>query len=348
MKHSIKREQSHARMSFVECENQRSLAEGESNVRATLKHMKLSFHLILTLAAILSMAQTAWAADETKTFENATIQKGNTGQLTYNGEILFSAVGNETVKKSTSSGQVTLLPPINDAGEVEEGTVRFYPRISGKVKSIVFSSAYTTTAGGYVKFGKGSTWTNPVSETMTGNNAWTSISFTNSDGIQLDNEGDYLEIKLFGTANDGGGIISNGSITVTYEPTSSVQTHTHNFSYSQNGSTLTATCAHNDGMDCSLASDNWQISTTLTPPTNATYALNVSHPATLSNIAGFTTETGATVGDITYVNNTTNQNLGTSSPHDVGAYTASVTITAGGTDYTLTTSYRVGTFSGIN
>ena len=348
MKHSIKREQSHARMSFAECENQRSLAEGESNVRATLKHMKLSFHLILTLAAILSMAQTAWAADETKTFENATIQKGNTGQLTYNGEILFSAVGNETVKKSTSSGQVTLLPPINDAGEVEEGTVRFYPRISGKVKSIVFSSAYTTTAGGYVKFGKGSTWTNSVSETMTGSNPWTSISFTNSDGIQLDNEDDYLEIKLFGTANDGGGIISNGSITVTYEPTSSVQTHTHNFSYSQNGSTLTATCAHNDGMDCSLASDNWQISTTLTPPTNATYALNVSHPATLSNIAGFTTETGATVGDITYVNNTTNQNLGTSSPHDVGAYTASVTITAGGTDYTLTTSYRVGTFSGIN
>ncbi len=348
MKHSIKREQSHARMSFAECENQRSLAEGESNVRATLKHMKLSFNLILTLVAMLMMAQTAWAADETKTFENATIQKGNTGQLTYNGEILFSAVGNETVKKSTSSGQVRLLPPINDAGEVEEGTVRFYPRISGKVKSIVFSSAYTTTAGGYVKIGKGSTWTNSVSETMTGNNPWTSISFTNSDGIQLDNEGDYLEIKLFGTANDGGGIISKGSIIVTYEPTASTLTHIHNFSYSQNGSTLTATCAHDDGMDCSLASDNWQVSTTLTPPTNATYEQYRSHPATLSNIALFTTETGATVGDITYVNNTTNQNLGTSSPHDVGAYTASVTITAGGTDYTLTTSYRVGTFSGIN
>ena len=310
--------------------------------------MKQKFNLILTLVAMLAIAQTAWATDETKTFVNSTIQNGNTGQLTYNAEVLFSAVGNETVKKTNSSGQVKLLPPINNEGKVEEGTVRFYPRISGKVKSIVFSSAYTTTAGGYVKFGKGSTWTNSVSETMTGSNPWTSISFTNSDGIQLDNEDDYLEIKLFGTANDGGGIISNGSITVTYEPTSSVQTHTHNFSYSQNGSTLTATCAHNDGMDCSLASDNWQISTTLTPPTNATYALNVSHPATLSNIAGFTTETGATVGDITYVNNTTNQNLGTSSPHDVGAYTASVTITAGGTDYTLTTSYRVGTFSGIN
>gem|GEM_PF-1290388 len=63
MKHSIKREQSHARMSFAEYENQRSLAEGESNVRATLKHMKLSFHLILTLAVMLTMAQTAWAQE---------------------------------------------------------------------------------------------------------------------------------------------------------------------------------------------------------------------------------------------------------------------------------------------
>jgi len=53
MKHSIKREQSHARMSFAECEN----------VRATLKHMKLSFHLILTLTAMLTMAQTAWAQE---------------------------------------------------------------------------------------------------------------------------------------------------------------------------------------------------------------------------------------------------------------------------------------------
>jgi len=31
MKHSIKREQSHARMSFAECENQRSLAHKVSD-----------------------------------------------------------------------------------------------------------------------------------------------------------------------------------------------------------------------------------------------------------------------------------------------------------------------------
>jgi len=63
MKHSIKREQSHARMGFAEFENQRSLAEGESNVRATLKHMKLSFHLILTLVVMLMMTQMATAQE---------------------------------------------------------------------------------------------------------------------------------------------------------------------------------------------------------------------------------------------------------------------------------------------
>ena len=277
-----------------------------------------------------------------KSFTNSNIQNGNTGQLTYNGELLFSAEGNETVRKD-GDGIVNFIPQFIN----KEGTVRFYPHISGKVKSIVFSSAYTGTANGYMKIGKDGTWTNSVSETMTGNNPWRSISFTNGD-IQLDNEGDYLEIKLF--CPNGGGFFSKGSITITYEPTEATETHRHNFTFSKNaeGNTLTATCANDDGMKCGLASSNYQISTTLTPPTNATYAPNVSHPVTLSNISGFTTETGATVGDITYMNNTTSANLGTSSPHDVGAYTASVTINADNYPYTLTTSFRVGTFSGIN
>ena len=305
--------------------------------------MKRTFNLILTLALWLVAAQTAWATDETKTFTHSNITAGSTNQLNYEGNLFISATGDATASKANYNPyQITLRAPYQQVG-----TLRLYPRISGKVKSIVFSSAYTGTGNGYMKIGKGTTWTNSVSEDMTGINPWTSISFTNSDGIQLENESDYLEIKIYDSQSNGS-FFSKGSITITYEPTASTLTHTHNFSYSKNGSTLTATCAHNDGKDCSLASDNWQISTTLTPPTHATYAQYVYHPATLSNIAGFTTETGATAGNITYVNNTTSESLGTSSPHDVGAYTASVTITAGGTDYTLTTSYRVGTFSGIN
>ena len=74
MKHSIKREQSHARMIFAECEN----------VRATLKNMKQTFNLILILAVMLTMAQTAWAAnEETVTW---TMDGGKSGQTTLSGD----------------------------------------------------------------------------------------------------------------------------------------------------------------------------------------------------------------------------------------------------------------------
>lgn len=279
-----------------------------------------------------------------KSFTHSNIEAGSTNQLNYDGNRFISATGDATAfKTSYPPYQITLRAPYN-----QEGTLRLYPRISGKVKSIVFSSAYTSTGNGYMKIGKGTTWTNSVSEDMTGSNPWRSISFTNGD-IQLDNEDDYLEIKIYDSQSNGS-FFSKGSITITYEPTEATETHRHNFTFSKNaeGNTLTATCANNDGKKCELASSNYQITTTLTPPTFPAYGQYVYHPATLSNISGFTVETGATPGDITYVNNTTGASLGTSMPHDVGAYTASVTINADNYPYTLTTSYNVGTFCGIN
>lgn len=313
-----------------------------------MRKIKQSFNFILALVVMLTMAQMAWAAEETKVFSNSNITAGSTkNQLTYNGyngdSFIVNVTDGGTVSKANYNPySLTLRAPYQ-----QEGTIRLYPRISGKVKSIVFSNACMFTEDGYMKIGKGNTWTNSFSENDEGNNPWKSFEFTNADGIQLDNESDYLEIKLY-HATKNGSFFSKGSITITYEPTTSTLTHTHNFSFSQNGSTLIATCVHDDGMDCDLASYDWQISTTLTPPTHATYAQYSYHPATLSNFSGFTNETGATAGNITYVNNTTSQNYGTSMPHEVGNYTASVTITAGGANYTLTTSYSVGTFCGIN
>ena len=233
----------------------------------------------------------------------------------------------------------------------DEGIVRLYPRISGNVKSISFSSAkvdYSSTvgAGSYLKIGMGNVWSNSYSETMS---SYTTMFFSSENGMQLANEDDYLEIRMKNTnTTRQASFFIQGTLTITYEPTASTLTHTHNFSYSKDGSTLTATCAHNDGKECSLASSNWQISTTLTPPTHATYGQYVYHSATLSDFSLFSAETGATAGDITYVNNTTSESLGTSSPHDIGAYTASVTINADNYPYTLTASFNVGTFCGIN
>ena len=341
MKHSIKREQSHARMSFVECENQRSLAEGESNVRATLKHMKLSFNLILTLALWLVAAQTAWATDETKTF---TISSASgSGTITYGGNDFLVPVANMMTMES-SGGSITMRT--NTGGN--EGTVKLYPRISGKVKSLTFSSArvmFTELVGTehYVKIGKGDIWTNSYTEDMSMSTASTmTFTFTNDDGLQLANEDDYLEIKMRNSETTRrASFLISGTLTITYEPTASTLTHTHNFSYNVAGNTLTATCANDDGKECDLASSSYQISTSLMAPTFLIFTDGWNYPASMSGFENFRAETGATIGSITYIKTDTNDDYGTSEPNATGTYTASVTITAGGTGYTLQTSYRV-------
>ena len=114
-----------------------------------------------------------------------------------------------------------------------------------------------------MKIGKGGTWTNSVSETMTGSNPC-DLSHSPTDDIQLNNEDDYLEIKMRNTESAGNASFHKATLTITYEPTEATETHRHNFTFSKNaeGNTLTATCAHDDGKDCELASSNYQ----LTPP----------------------------------------------------------------------------------
>ncbi|MBQ3805200.1 MAG: hypothetical protein II844_05270, partial [Prevotella sp.] len=60
--------------------------------------VKLSFHLILTLAVMLTMAQTAWAADETETFTVSSVT-GSGNPLSYDGKTFISATGNESIQK---------------------------------------------------------------------------------------------------------------------------------------------------------------------------------------------------------------------------------------------------------
>ena len=281
------------------------------------------------------------------TIANASNQGSGVTTILYDeNEFLVPMSGMQTNNKDGSG--LTLRSSVG-----KEGIVRLYPRISGNVKSVLFSRAkvdYSSTVGegSYLKIGKNGAWTNSYSETMS---SYTSMLFSSENGMQLANEDDYLEIRMKNTnTTRQASFFIQGTLTITYEPTEATETHRHNFTFSKNaeGNTLTATCANDDGKDCELASSNYQITTTLTPPTHATYAQGVYHPATLSNIASFSNATKAKAGDITYVNNTTGASLGTSMPHDVGAYTASVTINADNYPYTLTTSYRVGTFSGIN
>jgi len=302
--------------------------------------IKRTFNLILTLAAMLMMAQTAWATDETKTF-TISIASGS-GTITYEGNDFLVPVANMMTMES-SGGSITMRT--NTGGK--EGTVKLCPRISGKVKSLTFSSArvmFTELAGNehYVKIGKGDIWTNSYTEDMSTATALT-FTFTNGDGLQLANEDDYLEIKMRNSETTRrASFLISGTLTITYEPTASTLTHTHNFSYNAVGNTLTATCAHDDGKECNLASSSYQISTSLMAPTYLIYHDGWNYPASMSGFENFKSETKATIGSITYIKTDTNEDYGTSEPDATGTYTASVTITAGGTGYTLqTTSYCV-------
>ena len=290
-------------------------------------------------------AQKVWA-DDTKTI-NLSSMSGSNNQLSTGGQVVFSATGSETVSKATVGDYYVMRSPIG-----EEGTVRLYPHISGKVKKLEFTNAYVAMpscgTGSYVKIGKDNSWTNSVTANM---NGYADMVFTNADGIQLSNADDYLEIKLYNSNTSRlCSFFMKGSLKVTYEPTEAMVTHVHNFTFSLNtdGNTLTATCGQGDGLTCDLASSNYQVTTTLTPPANVSYAASTSHPVTLTGIASFMTATGATVGSITYVNKITSESLGTQSPTEIGEYTASVTITAGGTPYTLTQNFRVLGFNRIN
>ena len=302
------------------------------------KPIRLYFRVAMMLLMLLTTI-TAWATDETKTFTIS--NESGSGTITYGGNDFLVPAANMMTTES-SGGSITMRT--NTGGN--EGTVKLYPRISGKVKSLTFSSArvmFSDVVGTehYVKIGKGDICTNSYTENMNTAMALT-FTFTNGDGLQLANEGDYLEIKMRNSETTRRASFQiSGTLTITYEPTASTLTHTHNFSYNAVGNTLTATCANDDGKECNLVSSSYQISTSLMAPTFLIFTDGWNYPASMSGFENFKSETKATIGPITYIKTDTNEDYGTSEPNATGTYTASVTITAGGTGYTLQTSYRV-------
>ena len=362
MKHSIKREQSHARMSFAEFENQRSLAEGESNVRATLKHMKLSFNLILTLVAMLTMAQTAWAATETKTatwYLNAgtsgtttledkwTLLSGEGKRLCYNNSIKDDdnciQYSRENFKTTYFKGNI-----ISNNGELVftniEGTVT-------KVEMSMFQFYYSGMQM-YVGLDKGN---NSTLLHLQGNNNDFDYSSTDSDSkVSATFEGsidvspsDPLKIMFSGNSESGGNFcFKDGYITVTYEVESqSSQDPGHSFTFNVNGNTLTATCNSTDvNHTCNLTDRK---STLVLDIDDVPY--NGQIYIASFNLGDFIENTGLTVvnGGIKYVNRNTGEERA-NGVYEEGSYTASVTISINDNDYQLSKDFDVYNSKPIN
>lgn len=327
-----------------------------------------------------SMVVTAEAVEEvTKTYSLSTYVRADDG-LSFSmtdpddntSKTVFTADGDNythTIRRFGSSIQVS-----NGLSYDDSPNVRFWvlPNVNGKVTKIEFTKACRV--AGQVIVGDHDAWPptwedtsffmsidgmkyNGTDEALTGEshldergNTTESENFT---FISTDPEGIEGNLSLWLGKSSMFTMLSGCEIKIHYIPAAE-PAHEHDFTYSKNGNTLTATCGHSDGRSCSLADSNHQISVSLEAE-DAYYQFGYVYPATLLNNSLFASETGATIGNITYRNNTTGQDLGTQkptgsgeNPTGAGDYTASVTINVGGTTYTLTKDYTLSNLYTIN
>lgn len=341
----------------------------------------LTVIMVLTMVPIDSFTLVTKAANEevTKTYSLSTYVRAD-DMLSFSltdpddntSKTVFTADGDNythMIRKFGSGIQVG-----NTLSYDDSPNVRFWvlPNVNGKVTKIEFTKACRV--AGQVIVGDHDAWPptwedtsffmsidgmkyNGTDEALTGDshldgkgNTTESENFT---FISTDPEGIEGNLSLWLGKRSMFTMLSGCEIKIHYIPAAE-PAHEHDFTYSMNGNTLTATCGHSDGKSCSLADSNHQISLSLEAE-DAYYQFGYVYPATLLNNSLFASETGATIGNITYRNNTTGEDLGTQKPtgsgeHPTGAgnYTASVTINVGGTTYTLTKDYTLSNFFTIN
>ena len=334
----------HARMSFAECENQRSLAEGESNVRATLKHMKLSFHLILTLIVMLTMAQTAWADDVTwymNSGHGTTCNKSDhQAEFSSDGQtMLFTWTDTEILFNYGPDGEQFMFMDV-----LSNNLSVTFPYLEGTVTAVELKNLSFFDAGMKFSVGNGS------QNLTNGNSAYCTsvdggdpqdVTFTGSVNVDADHPLRFT-FSVNGTAPEYSrffGFWDNGSyIKVTYTPAAATD-HGHSFNITTSGNVLTATCTNDEQSHQCIT--NHQATLTLVAndgPAHPFFKVSASLDPTLGEFNN-TTQLGATC-TVEYAPQGTS-NWTTTAPNTEGNYTARATVSIGGTDYVLTSNFRV-------
>ena len=303
--------------------------------------IKRTFNLILTLAAMLTMAQTAWATDpvtKTYAFSTMTTSDGNTisaNDPEYNNSskaIIIAQDGNSHISNVTSLNYILIA---NMSATNAEFLI--YPHINGKVTQIVFTNVSRPSLPGSESFSMSIAGMkyNGTDDALTGvssSQSTATFTSTNSEGISGN-----LTMTL--SAYSQLQLNSGSEIRITYIPAAE-EPHQHNFSFNASGNTLTATCAHNDGKECSLAGEDYKATLTLTA-NGGHYYPEVYYGAS-HDLVTFNAKTGlsATAGDITITNKDTGAST-TGSVHDIGNYTATLTVTIDDTDYELRKGFSI-------
>jgi hypothetical protein len=304
------------------------------------------FNLILTLAVMLTMAQTTWADDVTVTWPMD--GTGNSADTRYDSEGKKAIVLSKYVWSNSSRTHKTYIQ--NVGGNIELGKYNVeisFPDIKGTITSITLNNvSFTDQDGGKLCLYAGTDMDNLLRtgdnqnyyQSMAEGSTIRNLSYTGSVEAT-----ESATLKLMfrhaqGTSSssfDYFGFI-NGSIVVTYTPEAQQDTgHRFSYSISTDGASLTAECTANHTCDI--------------PNRKATVTLDIEDMSLEEfyrnpykfDISEFKRLTGLepACSVITYTNKTTGES--STGKLDEGSYTASVTITIDETSYTLNKDFNL-------
>ena len=327
--------------------------------------VKLSFSLIFTLAAMLTMAQTAWAGTTIET-RTATWQMdgGASGSTTLENSLtLLNAEGKRlyyynTIQDGDNSFSLSTWFGSNTTsvrGNIlnNQGELRF-TNLEGTVTKVELKNFSLVTSGIQMYVGRDKTNTSTLLH-LQGNNSDYDVpsnddqtcnrSATFEGSIEV-SQSNPLKIMF---ADDGHNAsqqsefgFAKGYITVTYEvevEAPDPEDPGHTFSFNASGNTLTATCNQTSQYhNCSLGNSR---TSTLTLTADDVPYTEQFYVASL-NLGDFIDETGLAVtnGGIVYRNKSTGVER-TNGEYEVGDYTVTATIIISGTSYTLTKDFDI-------
>ena len=320
--------------------------------------MKTKFNLTLILAVMLTMAQTAWAATETKTltFYMDGGASGNTSAqddwtLVSSGKTLHwtnNAPDNNKISLNSNSKTTSFRTNVITCNGVIE-----FLNLEGTVKSVELTNFNFRSSGMqmYIGLNKNNTSTLLHLQGTTNDYDFPSngtSNYSNSatfEGSVTVSKSNTLKIMFSSEVEDPSGSFrfKNGTIVITYDvEVEDTSDPGHTFTFSASGNTLTATCNQtSQHHNCTLGTS--RKSTLALTATDASYDW-LKHSASL-NLTDFSEETGITDIKTTfnYTNNATSVSSGTA-PSEIGDYTVTVTIIINSDNehpYVLTTDFSI-------
>ena len=311
--------------------------------------MKKITILYSILAVMLTMAQTAWAAnEETVTW---TMDGGNSKQTTLSGDYtLTNTDGKEINYSTTGSGIISNNVNLQTTNfrQLNGGFIEF-TNLKGVVTKVEMSHFSFKQGGMQMYVGLDKDDTSTLLHIQGSNNDYDFPSSDDSNNQSVTFEGSvtasqnaHLKIMFSGSSSSESLSFKQGSIVVTYIPEDKVD-HGHNFtSIIANGNVLTATCTNNEtGHVSTCGLQNRQATLTLIAE-DVPYDMQKHNAELQPSLGTFQDETGLTLtsSGISYTNKG-NNNVSPNGPYEIGSYTANVTITIGGTGYTLTKDFDI-------